>query len=45
MRPVFADTSGFYAALDRSDALQAEAARRFRQGEAEGWRLWRMGWH
>ena len=36
---VFADTSGFYAALDRNDPFHAEAARCFRQAKAEGWRL------
>ena len=36
---VFADTSGFYAALDRANPFHAEAARCFRQAQAEGWRL------
>jgi uncharacterized protein len=39
VKTVFADTSGFYAALDRSDPFHAEAARCFRQAQAEGWRL------
>jgi uncharacterized protein len=36
---VFADTSGFYAALDRNDPFHGEAARCFRQAKTEGWRL------
>ena len=39
MKTVFVDTSGFYAALDRTDPFHAEAARGFRQAKAEGWRL------
>ncbi len=39
MKTVFADTSGFYASLDRTDPFHAEAARCFRQAKAEGWRL------
>jgi uncharacterized protein len=39
VKTVFADTSGFYAALDRTDPFHTEAARCFRQAQAEGWRL------
>lgn len=39
MKTVFADTSGFYAALDRTDPFHVEAARCFRQAQAEDWRL------
>ena len=39
MKTVFADTSGFYAALDGTDPFHAEAARCFRQAKAENWRV------
>jgi uncharacterized protein len=39
VRTVFADTSGFYAALDGTDPFHPESARCFRQAKAEGWRL------
>jgi len=39
MRPVFADTSGFYAALDDRDAFHAEARRLFERAEMERWRV------
>jgi len=39
VKTVFADTSGFYAALDGADSFHAEAARCFRQASTEGWRV------
>ena len=39
MKAVFADTSGFYAALDENDPFHARAKRLFECAEAQHWRL------
>jgi len=39
VRAVFADTSGFYAALDTRDAFHAEAKQLFHRAEVEKWRV------
>ena len=39
MKTVFADTSGFYAALSKPDPFHAQAVELFRYAEAEGWRV------
>lgn len=39
MRTVFADTSGFYAALCRTDPFHVQATELFRRAETEGWRV------
>jgi len=39
MRPVFVDTSGFYAALDERDPFYAEARRLFERAEDEHWQV------
>lgn len=39
MREVFADTSGFYAFLDRTDHFHAASSELFLRGEKEGWHL------
>src|SRR5262245_55397001 len=42
MRSVFVDTSGFYAALNRTDTAHREARRLFRQAREERWFLLTM---
>jgi predicted nucleic acid-binding protein len=39
MRPVFVDTSGFYAFLDRTDPFHAEARSLILRSRDEGWGL------
>lgn len=39
MKPVFVDTSGFYAFLDREDRFHATSVGLWKQAEAEGWCL------
>jgi predicted nucleic acid-binding protein len=39
LKTVFVDTSGFYAALDRTDPFHAVAAECFRRATAENWHL------
>ena len=39
MKPVFVDTSGFYAALDADDPHHAEALSLFGRADAEDWLL------
>jgi predicted nucleic acid-binding protein len=39
VKPVFVDTSGFYALLDRTDPSHADCLERFRKAEAESWAL------
>jgi uncharacterized protein len=39
VKPVFVDTSGFYALLDGSDPFHADAAACFDRGIKEGWSL------
>lgn len=39
MRPVFVDTSAFYAALNRKDRFHLDAATLFEHAVRDGWRL------
>lgn len=39
MKSVFADTSGFYGAMDNADPFHEEAVRLFRTAVGERWRL------
>jgi uncharacterized protein len=39
LKTVFVDTSGFYAALDRTDPFHLQAANAFQKSVAENWRL------
>lgn len=39
MKPVFVDTSGFYAVLDATDPFQVAATRLFERAEREQWSL------
>ncbi len=39
MKPVFVDTSGFYAFLDRTDIFHAEAKRLFLRSREQQWQL------
>jgi predicted nucleic acid-binding protein len=39
VRPVFVDTSGFYAFLDRTDSFHKRSKELFLRAEAEGWHL------
>jgi uncharacterized protein len=39
MNPVFVDTSGFYAFLDRTDTFHETSKRLFYQSEQDSWRM------
>ena len=39
MKPVFVDTSGFYAFLDATDSFHPQSARLFRAAEVGRWKL------